>query len=128
MFGPVPALHTLAQLGVQEVTLHLVDKEYVEWLKMASEHPAKPSTGISTLPHAIDFESIWAEWEIRVRAVSNGLSPELVWEPHIDMVRVRPLLQWEQTARCHSPLRPKQRFPFHSGARLGIGCGGGGSA
>ena len=40
MYGPVPALASLAELGIRKVYLHLIDKDYVEWLKKAGEKPA----------------------------------------------------------------------------------------
>ncbi|KAL3927836.1 MAG: hypothetical protein SGPRY_002650 [Prymnesium sp.] len=83
MFGPVPALHALASLGVREVSLHLVDKEYVEWLKLANEHPRPGS-----LPHAIDFGAVWKEWRLRVLSADEGeLHPHVVWESHVEAVR-----------------------------------------
>lgn len=86
MFGPVPALHALASLGVREVSLHLVDKEYVEWLKLANEHPRPGS-----LPHAIDFDAVWKEWRLRVLSADEGeLHPHVVWESHVEAVRALP--------------------------------------
>ncbi|KAL1524290.1 hypothetical protein AB1Y20_019193 [Prymnesium parvum] len=87
MFGPVPALHSLAQLGVREVRLHLIDKEYADWLRLAAEHPAAPPPRGAALPHAIDFGSVWDEWRRRVLAVAKGFEPDLVWEPHVEAVR-----------------------------------------
>ena len=42
---------------------HVADKDYDDWLKRAAEHP----NATSPLPHAIDWETVWAEWEARVK-------------------------------------------------------------
>ena len=77
MYGPVPALAALAELGVKSVSLALVDKDYTEWLKKAEGHPAAaPGHGGGAgvgggLPHAIDWGRVWKEWEGRVREAAR---------------------------------------------------------
>ena len=63
MYGPVPALATLADLGIKKVQYYVVDKDYGDWLKKAEEHPLP----LSPLPHAINWDTVWAEWAKRVQ-------------------------------------------------------------
>ena len=89
MYGPVPALAALAELGVRRVSLALIDKDYVEWLRKASAHPAAKTanggSGVgSTLPHAVDWSHAWKEWESRVREAVRPYASEVPLEDYLD--------------------------------------------
>ena len=79
MYGPIPALAALADLGVRSVRYQLVDKEYDAWLKTAAEYPFAPpaATPSAQLPHQIDFGALWKAWEGSVHATA---------EPHDKLV------------------------------------------
>jgi hypothetical protein len=96
MYGAVPALAALADLGFVKIEYHLVDKEYDAWLKTASLHPA-PESG---LPHAIDFAAVWKAWEQQVndaaRPHASKVSPHEFVDAEQEPVRDLVLLTLER--------------------------------
>ena len=98
MYGPVPALAALAQLGIKTVHYQLVDKDYTDWLKKVDAHPAAAhptdaaASGPNALPHAIDWDAVWKEWQAHVLEVAKthadaGAAPDAYMDFDAEPVR-----------------------------------------
>ena len=106
MYGPVPALASLAELGIRKVYLHLIDKDYVEWLKKAGEKPAAKESpeGGGGMPHGIDWVTVWKEWEARVKEAatphtSKATPPDVYLDVDGDPVRQLVMSTYENGQR-----------------------------
>ena len=108
MYGPVPALASLAELGIRKVYLHLFDKDYVEWLKKAGEKPAATESpeggGEGGMPHGIDWVTVWKEWEARVKEAatphtSKATPPDVYLDVDGDPVRQLVMSTYENGQR-----------------------------